>query len=281
MTIGGLALVSRHVSGINVSQPLLKAYFPAPVEYGARGSRKFRQLIGGVKGTYVPRHGFVGFVYPLRYVPEFLFRVVKGGYDEGRYLDPDSFFPQILYALQNRREPRSADLLVKSLAKGLDVHVHRVEKRDCFVYALLGHVAVRDEDVFKPLLPRRNSAVGREFEKYRGLGIGVRYAFASRVQGVRHHGFGGRIGSGHRLTAFRHLGDFVILAMKATEVAPDGRYGIGRRAGLKVKKRLFFDRVHVTGDELAVIQAKESPFPVFPYPADAAFSVRDAAVEIA
>ena len=91
VAISGLALVSGHVSGINVSQPLLKAYFPAPVEYGARGSRKFSQLIGGVKGAYVPRHGFVGFIDPLRYVPEFLFRVVKGGYNEGRYLDPDSF----------------------------------------------------------------------------------------------------------------------------------------------------------------------------------------------
>ena len=56
---------------------------------------------------------------------------------------------------------------------------------------------------------------------------------------AQNHIFGGRIGSGHRLTAFGHLGDFVILAMKATEVAPDGHYGIGKRTGLKVKKRLF------------------------------------------
>ena len=48
-----------------------------------------------------------------------------------------------------------------------------------------------------------------------------------------------------------------------------------------MKKRLFFDRVDVTGDKLAVIEAKEGAAAVFPYAADAAFPVSDKAVEIA
>ena len=65
------------------------------------------------------------------------------------------------------------------------------------------------------------------------------------------------------------LGNVVVLAVQAHEIAAHRGDGVGAGAGQEVEQRLLLDGVDVLGDDLAVIEAEELAVPVFPHVADA------------
>jgi hypothetical protein len=74
------------------------------------------------------------------------------------------------------------------------------------------------------------------------------------------------------------LGDIIILAMEAAEIAPHRRNGVGPAARQKMKEGFFLDGIDAFRHQPSVDQAVQSAVPVFPDAADAAFSRLDAAM---
>jgi hypothetical protein len=66
----------------------------------------------------------------------------------------------------------------------------------------------------------------------------------------------------------RILGNLVVLAMAAAEVAANGRYGIGERARKQVKERLLFYRIDILAYQLTVDKTIKDPVTVLSDPAD-------------
>lgn len=65
-------------------------------------------------------------------------------------------------------------------------------------------------------------------------------------------------------TFSRYLRNFVVLTLKATEVATRRRDRKGGRAGKEVIQRLFLHRIHVLGDNLSIDKAVKRASLVFP-----------------
>jgi hypothetical protein len=68
------------------------------------------------------------------------------------------------------------------------------------------------------------------------------------------------------------LGNFIVLAMEAPEVAAHGGNGIGTGPGQEMKERLFLNGIDILGDDPAVYEAVKGAVPVFPYAANPSFA---------
>ena len=77
------------------------------------------------------------------------------------------------------------------------------------------------------------------------------------------------------------LGDLVVLAMFAAEIAAHCGNGIGKGAGQQVKDGFFFDGVDVFADQAAVVEAVKDPALIFPDLADPAASFANQAMVMA
>ena len=106
----------------------------------------------------------------------------------------------------------------------------------------------------------------------------VQYALAACFQCLVDNFFRCYIFAEDSLFIFRHLGYFKILAVKTTEVTANCCNGIGMASGLEVKERLFFYRVYVVGDNLAIDKCIERAAPVFSDTADASFAIGNLAM---
>jgi hypothetical protein len=63
----------------------------------------------------------------------------------------------------------------------------------------------------------------------------------------------------------RHLGYVRVLAKKAFQIATDCGYGIGSATRQKMKKRFFFNRVHMLGYDFSINKAYKGSLLVFSY----------------
>jgi len=64
------------------------------------------------------------------------------------------------------------------------------------------------------------------------------------------------------------LGDLVVLALKASEVASHRSHGERLGSGKEMKKRLFFNRVHMHRDRTTKNQGVKLPLPILPHSTD-------------
>ena len=65
------------------------------------------------------------------------------------------------------------------------------------------------------------------------------------------------------------LGDVIILAMEAQEIAPRGGNGIGPGARQEMEQGLFLNGIDLLGHDMAVVEAVEGALLVFPDVAEA------------
>jgi hypothetical protein len=79
----------------------------------------------------------------------------------------------------------------------------------------------------------------------------------------------------------RHLGDIGILTEETPEIAAYRGYGIRATSGQKMKQGLFFDRIAVGGNHLAIHKTYECAPAIFPNPADPCFPVSNNALVVA
>jgi hypothetical protein len=61
----------------------------------------------------------------------------------------------------------------------------------------------------------------------------------------------------------------MVLAEFTTEITSDGSDGVGKGAGINMKKRFFFDWVDVFGNQRSVNQCIKNAFLIFPYATNA------------
>jgi hypothetical protein len=80
--------------------------------------------------------------------------------------------------------------------------------------------------------------------------------------------FGRNILAEYPFCLARPLGNIVVLAMQAPEIAPDRRNGKGLGTWIEVKKRLFFYGIDMVGAGKAIDEAVKGTAAVFP---DAAY----------
>ena len=143
----------------------------------------------------------------------------------------------------------------------------------------LGHEAVGHKDVAQAVFPGQAGHVLGVLEEDGGFGVGVGDAGRMGRQGVGHDGLRVAFVS-QDLAAVDPgvLGDVIVLAVEAHEVAARGGDGIGPGARQEVKQGLFLNGVDVLGNHLAVIEAVEGAVLVLPDVAEPPFARIDLAL---
>ena len=202
---------------------------------------------------------------------EFFRPVVEARHDQGGDLDKNAECMHPLQRVQHRTKARTALLLVVVVAEGFQVDIGPVQAGGDHLDRLRAHVAVGHKNIFQPAPLCQPGGVVRKFEEDGGLGVGVGNASAAGLaRGRNHLRGGGLIAQNHALAVGRHLGDIRILAEPAAEIAAHGGNRIGSAAGHEMIERLFFDGVHVAGDQFAVHPCVQGPVPVFAHGAQTA-----------
>ena len=275
--VGVFPGIPGEVPAVDVLQAGGSADLRGPVDGFGRSGRCLRHPVLGVKAADVP-----GGLRPEgddegREFAEFLPAVVQAGDEERRHLDPD---PERLHepeAVKDRLEARAALLLVKVVAKGLQIDVRCVEPRGDELQHPGGHVAVRHEDVFQTLFPCDPGGFKGEFEKDGRLRVGVGDALRAAPDGLLHNLRRGPLPPDDSTFFPGHLRDLVVLAEGAAEVAARRGDGEGARTGQEMEEGFLLDGIDVLGEDSPIDEAVEDPFPVFPDAAEAALAGIDPA----
>ena len=75
------------------------------------------------------------------------------------------------------------------------------------------------------------------------------------------------------LIPFPALGNLPVLTVRALEVTSDRGYGKGGCPGKEMIQRFFFDRVHMSGYDIAVNMSEECSLSILSHSADSEFCV--------
>ena len=148
-------------------------------------------------------------------------------------------------------KPGLAHLAVEIVPHALQIHVIGVNEFRQGVGGGLGHEAVGHKDVAQVVFPGQAGHVLGVLEEDGGFGVGVGDAGRMGPQGIGHNGFRVALVS-QDLAAVDPgiLGNVVVLAVEAHEVAARGGDGIGPGARQEVKQGLFLNGVDVLGNDL-------------------------------
>ncbi len=175
--------------------------------------------------------------------------------------------------VENRLQPGFADFFVKIIGKRLDINVDAVQHRCQVAGDFRGHETVADKNILQLVRMGKDCAVVGKLIKDCRFHIGVTDTGAAASQSVVNHLLGSTFGTGYlAVMGMGILRNIVILTVEATEVATHRGDGERLAAGQKVEQRFFFDGINIFSNQSAVHQRVQFAVPVFPHPADAAFS---------
>src|SRR5512133_46150 len=119
-----------------------------------------------------------------------------------------------------------------------------------------------------------------EFKEDGRFGVGIGNGAAIAVYGTPHDLLRCQYRTVNRFMAI-DLGNSVVLAVAAMEVAAHGGDGIGAAARHDMEQRLFLDRIDMLGTELPVDQAVEGAPAIFADGANAPSTITDQTFESA
>ena len=180
-------------------------------------------------------------------VAQFPGAVVAAGDEQGRDFQPPAEPFDDFQVVQHGLEPAAAIFVVKFLRKRLEVDIGRIDAPAQGQEKILGHEAVAHEDDLEaPRLGLPGGLIDL-FEKDRRLVVGEGDARRLlRRQAGQRVGRGAASGYG---APGAHMGDLVILAVAAMEVAARAADGIRLCPRQKMVERLFFYRVKLDGGD--------------------------------
>ncbi len=210
-------------------------------------------------------------------LPELRLVVVGPRDEQGGHLQPPAELADVDEVLQHRAQPRPAHPLVKTGVHGLEVDVGRIDEPGQGVQALAALEAVGHHDVVQPGLPGQGGGVAHELEKNRRLGVGVGNRGRARTLGRLHQVGRRHLFTGNLLALARRLGQGVVLAKGAGQVAAHGAEGKRVAARIKMVQRLFFHRVEIGRRHPVVDQGEKLAPLVDAHAAASASAVFDAA----
>lgn len=218
----------------------------------------------------------------LRDILQFLLAVVEARDHQGRNLQPDiRLAGYMLQRLQHRPQPGLADIPVKLIGKGLQIDIDRIEKIPGVIDGLRGHIAVTDKEIGQPLFPGQPAALPAQFHENRRLGVSIGEAGAALLAGGSDQFLGGGAAADQVVMQPGILADLPVLAEIALEIAADRGNGKTAAARLKVKQRLFLNRIDMRGADRLIIQRIQPPPHISPHAAHAYMALLNMAAEMA
>ena len=260
-------------------EPLAQSDFPGPLQGGDRRGRGRVVVVSGVVPADVPGDVWIHRGDEGGDVAKLGVRVVLARDHQGGDLDPDACIVVGLDGVEHRREPGRAELLVEALGEGLEIDVGRVDHPlQLGGYHVRGGIPVGDHGVGQTLFMGLDRRVQGVLQVDRGLGVGIRDTPAAGLHGGGHHLVGGELVARDSASLDGVLGDVVVLAEAAAQVAPHRGYGERLRAGQEVEQGLLLDGVDVGGHAPSPHERDERAAVVLPHPADAHLAVGDEAV---
>jgi len=266
------------IADIDIMQPLVQTDFSGADYRGMRGGGAVVHLVGGPEPADVPGDVGGNTFDETGDVGEFLVRIVPARNHQGGDLHPD---PQFLHQpdrVEDRLQPGAADLFVEFVGKGLEVYIVGIKIRSQFPVGFRPGVAVADKDILQACRLGQPGGIKGEFIEDGGLHIGIADGLTpGSMRGFDHFRRGAQ-GAGDIRMKVGILGDLVILAVFAVEIAAHRGNGIGKGAGQQMEDGLLFDGVDIFADQATVVETVENSPSIFPDSANSPVAFTDQAM---
>lgn len=220
---GVFSLFTRDVAGVDKMQSAFKPDVAGATDGFNRGGSAVFHLECGMKACDMPWHIGIDAGDKPGDLPQFFCRVVPSWNNEGCDFNPDSELFHEGNGFKYRFQPGAADLVIKAVSECLQVDIVGGENWGDGAGCLFAGVTVRNENVQDSCVMGELGGLKGELKEDRWFNISVADAGATGLGGFCDNLSGSRSSAGDASGMKGWiLRDFEVLAVKATEVAPNG-----------------------------------------------------------